>query len=225
MAYPISKRILSLGILFSLLLIVSCNLNENITEPEDQPWLKGKIENWNEGSDKIIRLGINIPNQNDLGSSIISQSGEFSILPKPPSKDLLTTELMYYEPYLDAKFIYVSRPEIKGRTAFLSVTENNKMHEIGFVNEQNTQNTEVGSFGIHYVYAEDSLTIKGSRIYYSESIDTLEMVYNLNYKKGWNKKAAKTLIFKTVNGKISYLKIEYTTDIPSGAKWFYSKIE
>lgn len=225
MTYSLLKRIIPLVILFTFLLIVSCNSNETITEPEDQIWLKGKIENWTEGSDKIIRLGINIPNQNDFGSSIISQSGDFGIVPKPPAKDLLTTELMYYEPYLDPKFIYVSRPDIKGRTAFLSVTENNKMHEIGFVNEQNTQNTEVGSFGIHYVYAEDSLTIKGSRIYYSESIDTLEMVYNLNYKKGWNQKADKTLIFKTVNGKISYLKIEYTTDIPSGAKWFYSKID
>ena len=205
--------------ILSTIFLLSCDKNVSPTiVNENVPWINGKIEGLkNEQGLKIVLGEIN--RSSFLGSSEISSNGEFSIIPElPHNSDLF--EIIYQETYMDTSVIYVSRPNIKGLQCLLRVN-NSQENTIGYVFEEKGIKNQKGYNSVAYVFVEDSLTISGTVQYHSESIKTLEIIYNLKYQKGWNKKVTKNIEIVGEEGNLDLLKIEFTTEGYESGKYNY----
>lgn len=173
--------------------------------------ISGKIENWNDGTDKVLKLSI-FQNSNyiSFGSSSIDANGNFNIQSlSPVPNDMLSVVSSILETGLS-----ISNPSTMANTfkAKMKIYSGNSSTPYRETAKELNGNKTVGDFWIGYVYCDSDVNITGSYTYpapYNE-----EYNYNLSFKKGWNK-----ICFKVTESNASIKKFDVTNNEPEGGKY------
>ncbi len=177
--------------------------------------ISGKFENWNQGTDKILKITIRDSTYHPFGQSTIDVNGNFSISSMDAVPDYMLNPInsVWATPGLvfsnSSTKINKNKVRIQIFSGNSSVPYFDNEIEKEFIQSSSTYTT--GDFYIKYVYLDNAVNVSGT---YTES--TYEYNYNLKFKKGWNAYCVK---INEYNPTSFLLKQELTTDIPEGGKW------
>lgn len=191
--------------------IISCS-DDNINQPYQNNGLlkiSGRLTDWNYGTGKSLSMYTNPPHVTYLvGNSVISSNGDFSILlSNPPQTELkLVLEL---EPPSVFSNLSISDSTVKGCFAEFLIKLDTANYFIGEVIPGKNQITfGVGDYFVDYIYLEKPMSITGKQNYTLFN-DSIEIVYNLNYSKGWNIRTYKVVEITEIDSSKSFKKSEY----------------
>jgi hypothetical protein len=203
--------------LFTVVALCSCNKDD---EENDDNGGNGVIQNntiiavvengasYNSKIDLVIKaIAYSEGNPDDeitLASAPYANGGFTLKLPESVN-DKCLYNLKAADDVKDYEGITISNPNVKGCKVFLCA------YESGDSEWWNVDHKNSEWIGRLY-YVEADLSITGSHIdkYYSTKYS------NFHLKKGWN-----IVYFKYIEKNARESESEYTTQVPSGAKWFF----
>lgn len=218
------KKTLTYTCLSILVLFVnSCDLLNSDPTRSDLKTISGNFDNWNLGSDKVLRYGIydNNGNFTQIGSTPISNNGAFKI------DSLLTPPDYSFEAIGNGPFnggcsgsINVSNKNAQVSAASFIVTEQNLNKVVGRVYHatgeiENDFAKEVGGFYTQYVFSKDTTTLRGENICTNNNVSVKNQV-DAKIKIGWNK-----VVFKTMESSSNTNTVLISTRLSSGGRWYF----
>ena len=202
----------------------SCDILNSDPNKSDLKSISGNFDNWNLGSDKILRYGVEDQSGNfmPIGSTPISSNGAFKF------DSLLVPPDYSFENVGEGPFnngctgtVNVSNKNAQVTAAKFVVTEQNPNKIIGKVYNatgeiKDDAAVDIGGFYTEYVYSKDTLTMSGEKLCVETDGSTSRNQIDAKLQIGWNK-----VIFKTVESTQNSKTILLSTRLSSGGRWFF----
>lgn len=215
--------------LFSFLILqfLGCNEKDNIVNPNEDviTYLNGKIESWPQVTSKVLKLG-KPSNQAflEFGNSLIDANGNFNLNTTIPAESLNSPIIDWFN--IDSTMnLQIVNYGTKGIDSYLNIFSDSVTEPIGEVMfSSDTLNAGEGYFRVSYFYSEGDFQIIGSITteHNSDNFNgTQETYYNIHFKQGWNKLVGKVLEEIKSENIITYLKGEWSSEVPGNGKWFH----
>ncbi len=207
--------------LFLALLVIgsfinSCKKDNNPTDSGYITSISGKFENWNSGSDKIIKFEGPAAAYFLFGSSSIDSLGRFNIasLATPPANLLHSIDEMLGNTSLATD--YSAKTYSAAELLIYAGTNSTPLGFTSYLNNSSFNLDSIGAITGWYIYTDKDVSVSGIISHTDSNNFTLTQENSIILKSGWNKCFSK-LTLRTSNAityKISNLQ-------PSDIKWYY----